>query len=156
MLCANFSAKPWANIGSSEDPLCSARSTVAIKLSISVPVNVIFNIPIFSSRTRPCSVFLGRSRKTPPQSFFQNLYPARLTITAPGARQFLRGKPKLRKLNSEPTQTFSATRIFALRDRGLRSISSSDAITGFFVSKRKCLSFAPSRIASLTILSSSE
>src|ERR1700681_3187498 len=55
-----------------------------------------------------------------------------------------------------PTQTFSAARILALRDRGLRIISSSDAITGFFVSKRKCLSFAPSRIASLTILSSSE
>src|SRR5216684_5024560 len=66
-----FSAKLRANIGSSEDALCSARSTDAIKLSIRVPVNVIFSVPIFSSRTRPCSVFLGRSAKTPPQSFFK-------------------------------------------------------------------------------------
>ena len=50
----------------------------------------------------------------------------------------------------------SAARIFALRDRGLRSISPSDAITGFFVRIRKRMPFAPSRIASLTILSSSE
>src|SRR5258708_18646730 len=64
-----------------------------------------FDVSTFSSRTRPCSVLLGRSGKTPPQSFFKksvfkNLYPARLTITAPGARQFLRGKPNLHKLNS--------------------------------------------------------
>ena len=50
----------------------------------------------------------------------------------------------------------SAARIFALRDRGLLSISTSDAVTGFLVSNRKCMSFAPSRIASFTILSSSE
>src|SRR3981081_32932 len=66
------------------------------------------------------------------------------------------GQTKLAQTELVRTQTLSAARILALRDRGLRSISSSDAITGFFVSKRKCLSFAPSRIASLTILSSSE
>lgn len=108
---------------------------------------------------------------------YQILHPARLTITAPGsrsprhalfrrdgvarARQFLRGKTKLlltqNPLTQTPlTQTLSAARIFALRDRGLLSISPSDAVTGFFVSNRKYLSFAPSRIASLTILSSSE
>src|ERR1700694_3895025 len=62
------------------------------------------------------------------------------------------GQTKLAQTKLARTQTLSAARILALRDRGLRSISSSDAITGFFVSKRKCLSFAPSRIASLTIL----
>src|SRR6266851_3416125 len=72
---------------------------------------------------------------------------------APGS---FSGETKLGQTKFVRTQTFSAARILALRDRGLRSISSSDAITGFFVSKRKCLSFAPSRIASLTILSSSE
>src|ERR1700686_2685747 len=66
------------------------------------------------------------------------------------------GQTKLAQTKLVRTQTLSAARIFALRDRGLRSISSSDATTGFFVSKRKCLSLAPSRIASLTILSSSE
>src|SRR6266853_6993826 len=66
------------------------------------------------------------------------------------------GQTKLEQTKLVRTQTLSAARILALRDRGLRSISSSDAITGFFVSKRKCLSFKPSRIASLTILSSSE
>src|SRR5260370_20602641 len=66
------------------------------------------------------------------------------------------GQTKLAQTKLVRTQSLSAARIFALRDRGLRSISSSDATTGFFVSKRKCLSFAPSRIPSLTILSSSE
>src|SRR5208282_312129 len=54
------------------------------------------------------------------------------------------------------TQTFSAARILALRDRGLRSISSPLAVTGFLVSSRYQPCFAPSRSASLTILSSSE
>jgi hypothetical protein len=85
----------------------------------------------------------------------QNLYPARLTITAPGARQFLRGKPNLTKLNLLRYNR-SAARIFALRDLGLRSISSSLAVAGFFVSNRYQPCFAPSRNASLTILSSSE
>jgi hypothetical protein len=144
-----------ANIGSSEDALRSARSTVAIRFSIRLPVNVISNILIFFPDAA-LFCFAWPLRENSTTEFLQNLYPARLTITAPGARQFLRGKLNLRKPNSQQTQTFSAARIFALRDRGLRSISSSDAITGFFVSKRKCLSFAPSRIASLTILSSSE
>jgi hypothetical protein len=34
------------------------------------------------------------------------------------------------------TQTLSAARILALRDRGLRSISSPPAVTGFLVSSR--------------------
>src|SRR6266849_8298488 len=55
-----------------------------------------------------------------------------------------------------PAQTFSAARILALRDRGLRSISSSPAVTGFLVSSRYQPCFAPSRSAFLTILSSSE
>src|SRR6266446_684211 len=101
-----FSAKPCANIGSSEDALRSARSTVAIRFSTRLPVNVIFNVPIFSSRTRPCSVFLGRSGKTPPQSFFKNLYPARLTISAPGTRQFLQGKLNLDELNPYELKLF--------------------------------------------------
>src|SRR5208282_4680967 len=108
-------------------------------------------VPIFLLRTRPCSVFSWPLRENSTTEFFQNLYPARLTITAPGARQFLQGKLKL-----ELTQTFSAARIFALRDRGLRSISSSLAVTGFLVSSRYQPCFAPSRSASLTILSSSE
>src|SRR5258708_2611609 len=110
MFCAKFwamfCAKFCANIGSSEDALCSARSTVAIRLSIRVPVNFIFNVPIFLAGTRPCSLLLGRSRKTPPQSVFKNLYPARLTITAPGARQFLRGKLNLDELNSRELKLF--------------------------------------------------
>src|ERR1700716_2340480 len=40
------------------------------------------------------------------RAFLQNLYPARLTITAPGARQFLRGKPNLHKLNSYELKLF--------------------------------------------------
>src|SRR5208282_930140 len=60
------------------------------------------------------------------------------------------------KLKLKPTQTLSAARILALRDRGLRSISSSLAVTGFLVSSRYQPCFAPSRSASLTILSSSE
>ncbi len=53
--------------------------------------------------------FLGRSGKTPPQSCgllvqdagrdFPYLYPARLTITAPGARQFLRTNSNLGQPN---------------------------------------------------------
>src|SRR5258706_228284 len=55
-----------------------------------------------------------------------------------------------------PRYIFSAARIFSLRDRGLRSISSSDAVCGFFVSKRKYLFFIPSRKASFTMRSSNE
>jgi hypothetical protein len=105
--------------------LSSARSTVAIRSSIRVPAKRHCEGSSFSSRGRGLVLFfLAALGKTPPQSCdpflqnagraFQNLYPARLAITVPGARQFLRA-----------TQTFSAARIFALRDRGLRSISSS-------------------------------
>src|SRR5258708_15877819 len=66
------------------------------------------------------------------------------------------GQTKVGQTKLVRTQTFSAARIFALRDRGLRSISSSDATSGFLVSKRNYLSFNPSPIPSLTILSSSE
>jgi hypothetical protein len=59
------------NIGSSEDALRSARSTVAIKLSIRVPVNVISNIPVFLPGPGLVLFLLGRSGKTPPQSFFK-------------------------------------------------------------------------------------
>src|SRR6202030_4058543 len=97
----------------------------------------------------------GRSEKTPPQSFLKSL-PGTPYYHRTGRPAVSPGQTKLGQTKLIRTQTFSAARIFALRDRGLRSISSSDAITGFFVSKRKCLSFAPSRIASLTILSSSE
>src|SRR5208282_602102 len=67
-----------------------------------------------------------------------------------GARQFLRANPILL------IQIFLAARILALRDRGFRSISSSPAVTGFLVSNSYQPCFAPSRSASLTILSSSE
>jgi hypothetical protein len=70
-----------------------------------------------------------------PESF---LYPARLTITAPGARQFLRANPKS-FAGDASAYILSAARILALRDRGFRSISSSDAVTGFFVSTRKSI-----------------
>ena len=53
-------------------------------------------------------------------------------------------------------QTLSAARNFALRARGLRPISSSPGVTGFFVSNLYCHPFAPSRIASFTMRSSSE
>ena len=77
-------------------------------------------------------------RNSTTECVLQNLYPARLTITAPGARQFLRGKLNLTKLISIKLNLLrynrSVARIFALRDRGLRSISSSLAVSGFFVS----------------------
>src|SRR5258708_34181153 len=89
---------------------------------------------------------LGRSGKTPPQSCdcsyrttaLLNFSPARLTITAPGARQFLRGKPKLLLTQNPLTQTpltqiLSATSILALRDRGLLLISPSDAVSDIHV-----------------------
>src|ERR1017187_3865079 len=100
--------------------LFSTRSTVAIRSSIRVPVNVISNIPVFFSGLGLVLSFLGRSGKIPPQScglFMRNgrdsqtLYPARLTIAAPGARQFLRansnsfggapGAPLIRALANE-------------------------------------------------------
>src|ERR1017187_636614 len=100
--------------------LFSTRSTVAIRSSIRVPVNVISNIPVFFSGLGLVLFFLGRSGKIPPQScglFMRNgrdsqtLYPARLTIAAPGARQFLRansnsfggapGAPLIRALANE-------------------------------------------------------
>ena len=88
--------------------------------------------------------------------------PARHTATAPGARQFLRANLKVfaavrRRFAKKCLRyTFSAARILALRDRGFRSISSSLAVSGFFVNSRHQPCFAPSRSASLTILSSSE
>src|SRR5260370_2008025 len=45
-------------------------------------------------------------RENSTTEFLQDLYPARLTITAPGARQFLRGKLNLRKLNSYELKVF--------------------------------------------------
>ena len=147
---------------SSAGVLCWTRSTVAIRSSIRVPVNI-FCISRLSFRTRPCFIFRGRSGDTPPQ----NLYPARLTITAPGSLAVSPDKPKLFAASNSCRQDagatlascrcyiLSAARIFALRDRGLRSISSSDAVSGFFVSTLKYLSFPP-RNASFTILSSSE
>jgi hypothetical protein len=53
--------------------LCSARSTVAIRSSIIVPVNFISNVPVFLPGRGLSFIFLGRSGKTPPQSFLQNL-----------------------------------------------------------------------------------
>ena len=122
------------------DDACSARSTVAIRSSIRVPVNI-SNVPAFVPGLGLVLFRLGRSGKTPPQNCgcrtrpsSQILYPARLTITAPGARQFLRSNSN--SLPQTPRYTLSAARILALRDRGLRSISSSLAVTGFFVSSR--------------------
>src|SRR5437588_12883607 len=74
---------------------------------------------------------LGRSGKTPPQSCdcsyrttaLLNFSPARLTITAPGARQFLRGKPKLLTYsnsahsNSAYSNSFSGPHLRAARPR---------------------------------------
>ena len=86
----------FATNAASDCALCSARSTVAIRSSIRVPVNFISNIPAFLLRTRPCSVFfLAAPGKLHHRVCFQNLYPARLTITAPGARQFLRTNSNL-------------------------------------------------------------
>src|SRR5260370_25569901 len=45
-------------------------------------------------------------RENSTTEFLQDLYPARLTIPAPGARQFLRGKLNLRKLNSYELKVF--------------------------------------------------
>ena len=115
-----------------------ARSTVAIRSFNKRAGNMSFCFPPSFPDSALFVLFLGRSEKTPPQSFLQNLYPARLTITAPGARQFLRAKLNLvcRTVTLDPATALSAARIFALRDRGLRSISSSLAVTGFFVSSR--------------------
>src|SRR6202140_5871433 len=99
------SAKFCANIGSSEDALCSARSTVAIKLSIRLPVNVITSVPFFFPDAA-LFCFSWPLRENSTTEFPQNLYPARLTITAPGARQFLRGKLNLHKLNSYELKLF--------------------------------------------------
>src|ERR1700675_3717096 len=100
-----FCAKPCANIGSSKDDLCSARSTVAIKLSIRLPVNVISTVPFFFPDPA-LFCFSWPLRENSTTEFLQNLYPARLTITAPGARQFLRGKLNLRKPNSHELKLF--------------------------------------------------
>src|SRR6202140_5690251 len=102
-----FCAKSCANIGSSNDDLCSARSTVAIKLSIRLPVNVISNIPVFLPGCGLVLFFLGRSGKTPPQSFLKSL---------PGTPYYHRtGRPAVSPGQTEliRTQTFSAARIFA-------------------------------------------
>ena len=94
-----------ANIGSSEDALCSARSTDAIRLSIRVPVNIIFNVPVFLPGRGLVLFFLAAPRKLH-HRVSSNLYPARLTSTAPGARQFLRGKLNSGKLNSYELKLF--------------------------------------------------
>src|SRR5580658_169992 len=51
--------------------LCSARSTVAIRFSIRVPVNVISIFPFFFSERGLVFFLLGCSGKTPPQIFFK-------------------------------------------------------------------------------------
>src|SRR5271157_5526530 len=133
---------------------------------------------LFLFQTRPYFVLLGRSGKTPPQSCGLSLRdlgrPAKIftrhAIRSPhrepgsfsGQTQTLLPASRRRYLLPArcrryfPRYTFSAARIFALRDRGLRSISSSVAVTGFFVSSRYQPCLAPSRSASLTIRSSSE
>jgi len=57
-------------------------------------------------------------------------------FVAPASRRLSGGRPARPSGRPEAgaTQIFSAARIFALRERGLRSISSSPAVTGFFVS----------------------
>ena len=135
--------------------LFSTRSTVAIRSSIRVPVNVISNVPVFFPGPGLVLFFLGRSEKTPPQScglFIRNGRLPKL-FTRHALPSPHRGPGSFSGLNFT---TLSAARILALRDRGLRSISSSPAVTGFLVSSRYQPRFAPSRSASLTILSSSE
>src|ERR1700722_4763683 len=76
-----------------------------------------------------------------------------------GAKPFLGGPPPPGppRERSSRSQTLSAALNFALRARGLRSLSSSDAVAGFLVSTRKYLLFIPpSRKASFTMRSSSE
>jgi hypothetical protein len=129
---------------------CSARSTVATRSSIRVPVNVISEDPFFLLHLRPSFYFswpLWENSTTECLAKASGKIFTRHAVPSPH-----RAPSRF----SGQTQTLSAARIFALRDRGFRSISSSDAITGFFVSRRKSMSFAPARIASLTILSSSE
>src|ERR1035438_4045120 len=81
-----------------------------------------FPIPVFSSRTRLYFFVLSRSAKTPPQTSIKTLYPARLTITAPGARQFLRAnsnslrRPHLRAARSRITLNL----VFRCHQRFLR------------------------------------
>src|SRR4029077_6795313 len=110
-----------------------------------------FQLSYFSSRTQPCSVFSWPLRENSTTEFLSKSLPGTPYHHRTGSPAVSPGQTKLRQTELVPTQTFSEARILSLRDRGLRSISSSDAITGFFVSNRKCLSFAPSRIASLTI-----
>ena len=59
-----------------------------------------------------------------------------LYFVAPASRRLSGGRPARPSGRPEAgaTQIFSAARILALRERGLRSISSSPAVTGFFVS----------------------
>jgi len=75
--------------------------------------------------------------------FTHNLSPTRMNHAgAPDG--FFGGKPLFACAGETPARqparrrryNLSAARSFALRDRGLRSISSSSAVTGFFVSKR--------------------
>src|SRR5208282_3637406 len=114
-----------------------------------------FRIFQFLLRTRPYFIFSWPLR----ENSTTELRP--LHTERPPFPNSLPGAPYHRRTGSPAvspgqTQTFSAARIFALRDRGLRSISSSPAVTGFLVSSRYQPCFAPSRSASLTILSSSE
>src|SRR5580693_444537 len=87
---------------------------------------------------------------------FLNSYPGTPYYHRTGCPAVSPGQTKSDQTKFVTAQTFSAARIFALRDRGLRSISSSLAVSGFFVSSRYQPCFAPSRSASFTILSSSE
>jgi hypothetical protein len=63
-----------AKSGSSEYALHSTRSTVAIRLSIRLPVNIIFQVPVFFSGHGLVFIFLGRSGETPPQSVSKKAY----------------------------------------------------------------------------------
>ena len=115
-----------------------------------------FERSIFSFRTRPCFVFSWPLRENSTTEFFAKSLPGTSYYHRTGSPAVSPGANPNSLRQECPRYTFSAARIFALRDRGFRSISSSPAVTGFFVSNRYQPCFAPSRIASLTILSSSE
>ena len=54
--------------------LCSARSTVAIRSSIRVPVNFICNVSSFLLRTRPCFVFSWPLRENSTTEFLSKIF----------------------------------------------------------------------------------
>ena len=138
----------------------SVRSTTAMSSLMSVPVYMaltpcpalkflsgqqreIGRIPLFFE-TLPRHAFPGACR-----AFNHNL-PQRKKRSRRGPRQVLRSetfKPRgpeaplvvtarFGAAKATPCYNLSAARSFALRDRGLRSISSSLAVTGFFVNRR--------------------